>query len=493
MKRSPLSAVAIAVVFATGCGVAQQRPEAPPEQVAESQGLSWEAFLQRVYVEPETGVIIADGDTPLYGEKQLREFYERNFAKGQLIINRVGSADDRWTDVQKQNLTYCVSDTFGARKGQVVQAMASATGAWEDVADVHYVYVSTEDGTCNASNNNILFDVRPVNAGGSYLARAFFPSTPRATRNVLIDNSAFTSTDVSFIGVLRHELGHTLGFRHEHTRPEAGTCFEDNSWRVLTPYDSASVMHYPQCNGTGSFTGLELTELDAEGAAAVYGAPGGTNPPPPPPPPPPATTTETFNGSVARLETDAFGPFNVTAGTTFKATLSGSGDGDLYVRFGAAPTASAYNCRPYLSSTAEECTLTVPANVTTAYVNVVGYRAATYTLKVEYVKAGGGSMGTPKTDSDSGSVTQGQQVPYQALRVLAGTTFKVQMTGTGDPDLYVRFGSAPTLTAYDCRPYVDGATETCELTVPPGATQAFMMVNGYSAGTYTLNVSWTEP
>lgn len=67
-----------------------------------------------------------------------------------------------------------------------------------------------------------------------------------------------------------HELGHTLGFRHEHTRPEAGTCFEDNNWRPLTPYDSASIMHYPQCNGTSD--DLSFTASDAAGVRALYGS-----------------------------------------------------------------------------------------------------------------------------------------------------------------------------------------------------------------------------
>jgi hypothetical protein len=65
------------------------------------------------------------------------------------------------------------------------------------------------------------------------------------------------------------------------------------------------------------------------------------------------------------------------------------------------------------------------------------------------------------------------------------------MTGTGDADLYVKFGAQPTAAAYDCRPYGGDSNETCNLTVPAGATQAFVAVLGYSdtAATYTAKIT----
>jgi hypothetical protein len=69
-----------------------------------------------------------------------------------------------------------------------------------------------------------------------------------------------------------HELGHTLGFRHEHTRAPDG-CFEDSSWRELTAYDPGSTMHYPWCPGGQVTSTLQPTPFDAEGAAAVHGPP----------------------------------------------------------------------------------------------------------------------------------------------------------------------------------------------------------------------------
>ena len=47
------------------------------------------------------------------------------------------------------------------------------------------------------------------------------------------------------------------------------------------------------------------------------------------------------------------------------------------------------------------------------------------------------------------------------------TQLKVEQSGgTGDADLYVRFGSQPTSSTYTCRPYLNGNTETCTQTNP---------------------------
>ena len=77
--------------------------------------------------------------------------------------------------------------------------------------------------------------------------------------------------------------------------------------------------------------------------------------------------------------------------------------------------------------------------------------------------------------------------------MLAGSTFDVQMTGTGDPDLYVRFGSRPTLTTFHCRSWSATATERCTITVPAGQSSAYISVYGYTSATYTINVSWVAP
>lgn len=250
----------------TACGAES------PEQVRQL-GKSFEEFAATAHREPDTGVYIVDRDLPFEDLEGLRRFYEEHVRSGKLAINRVSGIDDRWDCAAKRQISYCVSNSFGSRYNAVVQAMNTAAAAWEQAANVNFVHVSAQDGACTASNNNVVFNVSPT-SGQPYLARAFFPSSSRANRNILIDSTSFGSiAPYTLAGILRHELGHTLGFRHEHIRPEAsptGSCVENSSWRGTSPYDSKSVMHYPQCHGTNSGD-LILTQRDKDGIAAVYG------------------------------------------------------------------------------------------------------------------------------------------------------------------------------------------------------------------------------
>ncbi len=268
------SAVAVVAVLATlGCGTAPDAEEAVT--------LSFEQFRAAAYQEPDTGVFITNGDELAETEDDLAEAYGRYVAGlgapaqvpddlMPLIVNVVNGQDDRWASATATNITYCVSSkTFGSRYSTVVTAMNSATAAWEATSSVNFVHVSSLDGNCTASTAGVVFDVRQVSTS-QYLARAFFPSTTRRSRNILISTSSFGNiTPYTLAGVLRHELGHTIGFRHEHTRPESGTCFENSSWRALTAYDASSVMHYPQCNGANRGD-LVLTSFDKTGARALY-------------------------------------------------------------------------------------------------------------------------------------------------------------------------------------------------------------------------------
>jgi serine protease len=58
-------------------------------------------------------------------------------------------------------------------------------------------------------------------------------------------------------------------------------------------------------------------------------------------------------------------------------------------------------------------------------------------------------------------------------------TFRIS-GGTGDADLYVRYGDAPSLSQWDCRPWAGGNNETCTVAVPRPGTY-YVMLHAYSA------------
>ncbi len=263
--------MSIALVFSMGCAG------------TEDEILSWDEFHDQAYQEEDTGVYVINGDEAYetvhdlasayerYVETMERELHGIGRLEEPLAVYRSGGRDIKWSASQARNLTYCItrSSFTTSQYNAVVSAMNSAAGAWEGTANVNFIHSSSRDSSCSRSTTAVVFNVRRVTTS-QYLARAFWPNTSRSGREVLIATSAFGNISPwTLAGILRHELGHTLGFRHEHTRPEAGVCFEDNAWRALTTYDSSSVMHYPQCNGTQGGD-LVLTSRDRSGARALY-------------------------------------------------------------------------------------------------------------------------------------------------------------------------------------------------------------------------------
>jgi len=293
MLKSVIAVVGTSLLVAA-CGSGDQ----PDANVGGSeQGLSFEDYESTVPREIGTRAYLVEGDIPIWSREELKAYFgslqgqrvpareepaahegasELGSTQAPLVVNTASGADTKWSPSQQNSLTYCVSNAFGGRKAAVVSAMQAAASAWSAAANVTMIYASGQDGSCTAGNNNVVFDVQPT-SGQSYIARSFFPNTGRSGREVLIDSSAFSlSAPLTLTGVLRHELGHTLGFRHEHTAG-ATSCYEDQNWRALTSYDSASVMHYPQCGGTGD-SSLNLTSRDKNGAACLYGAAPGFAP-----------------------------------------------------------------------------------------------------------------------------------------------------------------------------------------------------------------------
>ena len=144
----------------------------------------------------------------------------------------------------------------------------------------------------------------------------------------------------------------------------------------------------------------------------------------------------------------------------------GSGDADLYVRKGSEPTTSSYDCRPYKNGNSESCSFSAP-DKGTWYVMLRAYDAFSNVRLIAEWDEFVGSC-TPGGGSESGLAdsTGGQKVFYVDVPACA-TELKVSLgEGSGDADLYVRFGSEPTTFSYDCRSWAVGNNESCTFAPP---------------------------
>jgi len=94
---------------------------------------------------------------------------------------------------------------------------------------------------------------------------------------------------------------------------------------------------------------------------------------------------------------------------------------------------------------------------------------------------GGGTVLCSGTPVSLPSVAKGQWSATYTMPVQAGQTVTFAISGgTGDADLYVRAGAAPTQLKYNCRPYLSGNNETCTFT-PAANTTYYVRVRAFSA------------
>jgi xanthomonalisin len=91
------------------------------------------------------------------------------------------------------------------------------------------------------------------------------------------------------------------------------------------------------------------------------------------------------------------------------------------------------------------------------------------------------------------SAAKNGKLNYTVAVPAGATNLKIAISGgSGDADLYVKLGSAPTTSSYDCRPYVTGNTESCTATSPTAGTY-YVMLNAYAAFSgVTLKATWTN-
>ena len=233
-----------------------------------------------------------------------------------------------------------------------------------------------------------------------------------------------------------------------------------------------------------------ITANGCDGSGGDTGGGGGTIP-----------DTVLENGQVKTELTAATGndlvfTMEVPAGATDInfAMTGGSGDADLYVKFGAEPTDSVYDCRPYKSGNVESCASTQAGG--TYYVRLKAYSDfAGVSLTGSYTEptTGGGNTINP-IDSTINNVTVARRTWKRYTLDLADGYADLTVTlsgGSGDADLYVTQGKQSTTSVYDCRPYKNGNNEACNFTDPAKGVW-YVDIYGYSAASgMTLNLQAT--
>lgn len=176
------------------------------------------------------------------------------------------------------NLKYCIFRKSFKNNNDyklVTDNMNQASKDWENTCGIRFTHVSAEDNNENIDKipNTVDFVVEQWNSNGRFIACSFLPGYPKEERSLLIDPSYYKCS-FNKTGVLRHEIGHILGLRHEYIRSGAPVvCQDEDTTNTidLTKYDPQSVMHF-FCGDIGSKE-LAISDYDKEGAQILYGPP----------------------------------------------------------------------------------------------------------------------------------------------------------------------------------------------------------------------------
>jgi serine protease len=268
---------------------------------------------------------------------------------------------------------------------------------------------------------------------------------------------------------------------------------------MAAPHVAGAVALYLQSNPNASPSQVENAIEDVAVANKISSAQGspnlllqvvsGSTPPPPPTDnilknnvPVTGLNLTTGNDVIYQLEV----PANAT---DISFNLSGgSGDADMYVKFGSAPTDSSYDCRPYKNGNNETCSGTSTGGF--YYVRVKAYSSFSgVTLKGSYTAPGNGGPDPIDSTINNISIGNGNWARYYLDLDPGYSTLTVSITGgSGDADLYVNFGSQSTTSSYNCRPYKNGNAETCSFNNPQDG-RWHIDLRGYTAASgVTLRV-----
>lgn len=184
--------------------------------------------------------------------------------------------------------------------------------------------------------------------------------------------------------------------------------------------------------------------------------------------------------------------FEVPAGASalnFNMT-GGTGDADLFVKFGSAPTSSSNDCKSEQSGNVESCAI-ASAQTGTYHVKVIAYSAFSgASLTASYTKDSGGNKGGSASASNISVATNAWK--YYKLDIPAGMSILTFTTsgGSGDADLFVRKGSNPTSSVNNCKSENSTNAESCTISSPTSGAWHIGIFGYNKVSGLNLNVTY---
>jgi serine protease len=181
-------------------------------------------------------------------------------------------------------------------------------------------------------------------------------------------------------------------------------------------------------------------------------------------------------------------------------TSGGTGDADMYVKFGSEPTDTVYDCRPYKTGNAETCTFAAPS-AGTYYINLKAYSTFSgVSLVGDYTTGGGGTQTYTNTSdytiSDNTTVDSPITVSGRTGSGLSSTQVAVNIVHTYIGDLKVDL-VAPDGSIYNLHNHTGGSADNINQTYTVNlSTEALngtwkLRVNDNAAGDTGYINSWS--
>ncbi|MBU6954997.1 pre-peptidase C-terminal domain-containing protein [Hahella sp. HN01] len=146
----------------------------------------------------------------------------------------------------------------------------------------------------------------------------------------------------------------------------------------------------------------------------------------------------------------------------------GSGDMDMFVKFGERPTLASYDCRPYKTTQEEICTFNSP-QAGNYYVMLHAFSSYSgITFEAGYKANSDSSQELMNGEAVTKLSGSKDEMDYFYVDIPeSARNLRIEMSGgQGDADMHVRFRTPPTLNEYDCRPFKTTQVETCSYNTP---------------------------